>query len=114
MREKVALDPYKGKQIDPDALMELRPAEIFNLDGKGEARGSKVYNNQSWLRHLECTRCGTQTYFVLPAYRSEDISKLTGEKPVRGRLVLPCTDCGIVFESYENDNSLNRNESDEL
>lgn len=101
-------DVYKGREVNPDELMKLIPVEIFSVDGyKGILdSGQKLYTNQGWLRDLECVKCGATGYFVLGAYRSEEISALLGETPVKGRLVLPCSDCGTIFESYEIDSSI--------
>ena len=109
-------DLYEGMKIDPEALMGIPPTEILSRNGySGELTPTqRVHTNQAWLGTLQCGACGVIGYEVLPVYRSEDIAKIAGVKPVEGMLVLPCTDCGTVFESYMGVNLAIPREVDEL
>lgn len=98
------VDPYKGKRIDPDILMDIMPVAIFSFNGyhRRLQDGQRLYRGESWLRELTCEGCGVTGYDILSAYRSKDLAKFIGE-PLKGQIILPCTDCGTIFQSYQFD-----------
>jgi len=108
-------DTYKGKRINPDELMGITPKDLFSFNGYAPVLkpGQRLYPEQTWLRDLNCEGCHVVGYDILPGYGSEDLAEIIGEKPESGIFVLPCTDCGTIFQSYS-DKNLPDSESDDL
>ena len=103
-----SVDELKGMKLDPDGLMGRTPLETYFVNGyKPESNGVVVHGGQYWLSELYCRRCDTEGYTRLDAYKFADVAdlmensgKLLKQNGMKSVLVLPCSDCGTIFQSF--------------